>query len=60
MELPIGFGFEGEHPREWVLRPKKTLDGLKYAGLAWFDNIKEVMEERGVFQSQMDPCVCYR
>ena len=24
MELPIGFGVEGKHPREWVIRLDKT------------------------------------
>ena len=34
MELPIGFGVKGDHPREWFIIPDKNLYGLKDAGLA--------------------------
>ena len=39
MELPIGFGVEGAHPREWVIRLDKTLYDLKDAALACFEKI---------------------
>ena len=47
MELPIGFGAEGAHPREWVIRLDKNLYVLNDAVLAWFDKLKEVMDTRG-------------
>ena len=28
MELPIGFGFEGGHPREWIMRMDKNVYGM--------------------------------
>ena len=50
MELPIGFGGEGCHSIEWLIRMYKNLYGLKDAVLAWFEKLKEVMEVRGFFQ----------
>ena len=46
MELPIGFGFEGDQPRYLVIRIDKKLYVLKDAVLAWFDKIKEGLEAR--------------
>ena len=60
MELPIGFGVEDYHPREWVITLDKNLYVLKDAGLACFEKIKECLEARGFFQSQVDPCLWYR
>ena len=34
--------------------------GLKYAGLAWFGNIKKCLEAIGFVQYQVDPGVWYR
>ena len=59
MELPICFGVEGSHPREWVIRLYKNLYGLKYAGLAWFEKLKEGLEDRYFYQLQVDKCVWY-
>ena len=41
MELPIGFGVEGYHPIEWVIRLDKNLHFLKDAGLVWFEKLNE-------------------
>ena len=60
MELPIGFGIEGAHPREWVIRLDKNLFGLKYAGLSWFEKLKEGLEARYFVQSQVDLCLWYK
>ena len=43
MELPIGFGVEGAHPRNWVVRLNKNIYDLKDAVLSWFDKFKEVL-----------------
>ena len=51
MELTIGFGVEGAHPREWVVRLDKNLYGLKYAGLELFEKLKEGLEARYFVQS---------
>ena len=40
MKLPIGFGVEGTHHREWVIRLDKNFYGLKYAVLACFEKVK--------------------
>ena len=60
MELPIGFGVEGAHPIEWVIRLDKNLYGLKYSGLVWFEKLKEGLEARYFVQSQVDTCVWYK
>ena len=39
MELPIGFGVERSHPREWVIRLYKNLYGFNDTGLAWFEKL---------------------
>ena len=49
MEIPIFFGVEGSHPREWVIRLEKNIYGLKDSGLAWFEKLKEGLEARGFF-----------
>ena len=59
MELRIGFWVEGVWPRERVIRLKKNLYGLNDAGLERFDQLKESMEDRGILQPQVDPCLWY-
>ena len=60
MELPIYFGVEGSHLREWIIRLEKNLYSLKDTRLAWFENLKEGLEARGFFQLQVDPSVWYK
>ena len=60
IKLPIGFGVEGCHQREWIIRIDKYIYGLKDAGLVLFEKIKEDMDSRGFVQYQLNPCVCYR
>ena len=48
MDLPIGFVFEGSHPREWVIRLDKNIYGLKDESTEWFEKLKEGLEDRGV------------
>ena len=48
---------EWPHTREWFIRLDKNVYGLKDAGLAWFEKLKECLEARGFVQSQVDPCV---
>ena len=57
MELPIGFGVEGAHPREWVIRLDKNLYILKDTVLEWFEKLKEGLEARYFVQSQLDPWI---
>ena len=47
MEIPIGFGVEGDPPSEWVIILERNLFVLKDSGLAWFEKIKESLEARG-------------
>ena len=51
MELSIVFGVEGSHPIEWVIILNNNLCGLKYAGLAWFEKLKEGLEDIAFLQS---------
>ena len=55
MELSIGFGIEGSHPREWVIILDKNLYVLKDAGLEWFEKIKEGLEARRFFNHNWTP-----
>ena len=60
MELPIGFGVKGCHPRERFVRLDKKLYVLKDAGMACFYKLKEGMEDRGFVQSHLYLFVWYR
>ena len=60
MEIPIGFWVEGSHPIECFVRLDKILYRLKDSGMAWFEKIKEGLEDIGFIQSQVDPCVRYK
>ena len=60
MELPIGFGVEGAHPREWIIILDKNLFDLKDTGLAWIEKHKEGLEAIYFVQSQVDLCLCYK
>ena len=60
MDIPVGFVFDGAHPRQWVIRQDNNLYGLKDSGLAWFEKIEEFLADRGFIQSQVDPCVWYK
>ena len=60
MELPIGFGVERARPREWFTRLDENLYGLKDAGLTWFEKLKEGIDARYFYQSQVNPCVWYK
>ena len=59
MEVPIDFGFEGDHPREYFIKLDKNLYYLKHSGLVWIDELKEGLEDRYFVQSQVYPCVCF-
>ena len=43
-----------------LIRLDKKLYDLKYAGLVWFEKLKEGLEARYFFQSQVYPCVWYK
>jgi len=59
IDLPIGFDVDGNKD-EYVLQLKKTLYGLKQAGLNWFDTLKTHLISIGFRQSTTDPCCFYR
>ena len=50
MELPIGFGVEVAHLREWIIRPEQKIFGSKDEGLSLFEKFKEGLEARISFQ----------
>ena len=60
MELTMGFGVEGYHPREWFIRLDKNLYGLNNAGLVWFEKFKKGLEARIFSPYLVDTCVWYR
>ena len=37
MDIPIEFGFEGDHPKERIIRLNKNIYGLKDSGQIWFE-----------------------
>jgi hypothetical protein len=57
IRLPVGFSVEGAN-EEYVLELKKTLYGLKQAGLNWYETLREHLMTLGFKQSTLDPC-CY-
>ena len=59
IDLPIGFDVDGNKD-EYVLQLKKTLCGLKQAGLNWFDTLKTQLISIGFRQSTTDPYCFYR
>ena len=60
MEIPICFGVEGYHLKEWFIRLYKNLYALKDVYLIWFEKLKAVLEAREFFKSQVNPCVWYK
>jgi len=60
MEIPAGMDSPGTDRKQYVLKLKKNLYGLKQAGLNWFEYLKSGLTERGFKQSKVDPCVFYR
>ena len=59
IDLPIGFDVDGNKD-DYVLQLKKTLYGLKQAGLNWFDTLRTHLISIGFKQSTTDPCCFYR
>ena len=59
IDLPIGFEVDGRKD-DYVLQLKKTLYGLKQAGLNWFDTLRTHLISIGFSQSTTDPCCFYR
>ncbi len=57
IKLPVGFTVEGAN-EEYVLELKKTLYGLKQAGLNWYETLREHLFSLGFKQSIIDSC-CY-
>jgi len=57
LDLPTGFSVDG-NPKDYVLELKKTLYGLRQAGLNWFDTLCNHLLTMGFTQSVIDPC-CY-
>jgi hypothetical protein len=59
IDLPIGFDVDGNKD-EYVLQLKKTLYGLKQAGLNWFETLRTHLISIGFCQSTTDPCCFFR
>jgi len=59
IDLPVGFEVEGNKD-EYVLQLKKTLYGLKQAGLNWFETLRTHLLSIGFSQSTTDPCCYFR
>jgi len=60
MEMPARMDSPGTDRKQYVLKLKKNLYGLKQAGLNWFEYLKSGLTERVFVQSEVDPCVFYR
>jgi hypothetical protein len=60
MELPAGVNpvdVSDEHRRRYVLKPNKSLYGLKQAGYNWFKKLCEGLIAQDFIQSQVNKCV---
>ena len=59
MELPLGMEVAGTRrdDKQYVLRLRKSLYGLKQASANWYDMLKKGLELRGFKESIADPCV---
>ena len=57
MELPAGFAMKIGNKGEYVIELKKSLYGLKQAGLNWYEKLKKGLTDRQFVPSQVDPCV---
>ena len=64
MNLPKGASFEQGSTkldaRKHLIKLKKNLYGLKYAGLTWHEMIRAGLLDRGFIQSKVDPCLFIR
>lgn len=60
MELPMGMEIPGAKKGEYILELKKSLYGLKQAGLNWYEKLKKGLEDRGFKASDIDPCIFIR
>ena len=59
MELPAGMDLGDYHKKDYVLKLRKNLYGLKQAGYNWFENLTKGLTSRGFKQSEVDRCVLY-
>jgi hypothetical protein len=60
MELPIGFDApNGENHKFYVLRLNKSLYGLKQAWYNWFAKLNNGLQDCGIMQSNIDPCMFF-
>jgi histone deacetylase 1/2 len=59
MAIPQGFTVD-EDAKNYALKLKKNLYGLKQAGRVWNQHLTKRLLELGFEQSQIDPCVFYR
>ena len=57
MELPAGFMTQTGNRGEYIIELKKSLYGLKQAGLNWYEKLKQGLVARGYEPSKVDPCV---
>ena len=57
MELPISIDAHNGGKRDYILKLKKSLYGLKQDTTNWFETLKEGLNSRAFKQSQVNPCV---
>lgn len=57
MEMPAGMDCPGTDRKQYILKLKKNLYGLKQTGLNWFKYLKSGLTERGFVQPELNPCV---
>ena len=58
MRIPKGFNVS--KPRNYLLKLKRNVYGLKDAGRTWHEHLKKGLLDRGFTQGQVDPCVFYK
>eukprot|EP00957_Ditylum_brightwellii_P146756 11172542-Ditylum_brightwellii.AAC.1 len=61
MEIPAGFYHKGsDSTKDYVLRLKRTLYGLKQASFDWSELLKAGLLKQRFKQSQIDPCLIFK
>ena len=61
ISLPEGFEMEGgENPSSsYALKLNKSLYGLVQSPMYWFQYLRDKLEDLGLKQSRIDPCLFY-
>jgi hypothetical protein len=61
MYLPINFQVDTQNEsNKYILKPNKSLYGLKQASLNWFEKLKQGLKDHGSHPSAINPCFYFK